>query len=156
MNWGGCVWRLGRWGGGEQIRQLVTDPEAQMFMERGSARGQKGAEGTEENRSKNEEAEALRWRQSTRGEEKEGVAAAETVKKRQRARQNRETDFRAAERRLCKQVRVGGWRLVWAGWRGSASSRVGFREELHDRPLVDIAEGCEVHGREESERGSMS
>ena len=43
---------------------------------------------------------------------------------------------------------MGEWRLVWAGWRGSGSSLVVFKEELQDRQLVDIAEGCEVHRRE--------
>ena len=50
----------------------------------------------------------MRCRQSGRGEEIKEWQLQKLWKKRQRARQNGEADFRATERRLCKQVRLGG------------------------------------------------
>lgn len=54
----------------------------------------------------------MRWRQSQRREEiKSEWQQQKPWKKRQRARQSRETGFRAE----ALQTREGRWRLVWVG-----------------------------------------
>lgn len=72
----------------EEARQLVADPEAEMFLERDHAivEARRQKEETQEKRNKNKEAEAMRLRKSAGGEEiRNWLVAAETVKDAERA-----------------------------------------------------------------------